>query len=71
VLFFAWLAQAVGTPELLGRFAAGLALSQRFFLPFGLAIHTDPEFVQRVGTQMKPIKCQDNTQERLKDGGFS
>jgi Kef-type K+ transport system membrane component KefB len=55
VLFFAWLAQAVGTPELLGGFAAGLALSRRFFLPFGLAIHTDSEFVQRVGTQMKPI----------------
>jgi Kef-type K+ transport system membrane component KefB len=31
VLFFAWLVQAVDTPELLGGFAAGLALSQRFF----------------------------------------
>jgi Kef-type K+ transport systems, membrane components len=55
VLFFAWLAQAVGAPELLGGFAAGLALSPRFFLPFGLAIHTDPEFAHRVERQMKPI----------------
>jgi len=31
VLFFAWLAHSVGAPELLGGFAAGLALSRRFF----------------------------------------
>ena len=31
VLFFAWLAHVVGAPELLGGFAAGLALSRRFF----------------------------------------
>ena len=31
VLFFAWLAHAIGAPELLGGFAAGLALSRRFF----------------------------------------
>lgn len=37
VLLFAWLAHAVGAPELLGGFAAGLALSRRFFLPFGTA----------------------------------
>lgn len=55
VLFFAWLAHAVGAPELLGGFAAGLALSRRFFLPFGIAIRTDAEFAQRVETQMKPI----------------
>ena len=36
VLFFAWLAHAVGAPELLGGFAAGLALSRRFFLPLGI-----------------------------------
>jgi Kef-type K+ transport system membrane component KefB len=38
VLFFAWLAHVVGAPELLGGFAAGLALSRRFFLPFGIAM---------------------------------
>jgi Kef-type K+ transport system membrane component KefB len=55
VLFFAWLAHAVGAPELLGGFAAGLALSRRFFLPFGAALHADPDFAHRVEEQMKPI----------------
>ena len=55
VLFFAWLAHAIGAPELLGGFAAGLALSRRFFLPFGLALHNNPEFNQQVTKQMMPI----------------
>jgi Kef-type K+ transport system membrane component KefB len=55
VLFFAWLAHAVGAPELLGGFAAGLALSRRFFLPFGVALHTDEAFAHRVEEQMRPI----------------
>ncbi len=55
VLFFAWLAHAVGAPELLGGFAAGLALSRRFFLPFGVALHSDPDFAHRIGEQMRPI----------------
>jgi len=55
VLFFAWLAHAVGAPELLGGFAAGLALSRRFFLPFGVVIRTDPGFAHRVESQMKPV----------------
>jgi Kef-type K+ transport system membrane component KefB len=55
VLFFAWLAHAIGAPELLGGFAAGLALSRRFFLPFGLALHSNPEFNQQVAKQMLPI----------------
>ncbi len=55
VLFFAWLAHAVGAPELLGGFAAGLALSRRFFFPMGLAVSTDPKFAHRVEDEMKPI----------------
>lgn len=55
VLFFAWLAHAIGAPELLGGFAAGLALSRRFFFPMGMAIRTDPEFAHRMEVQMKPI----------------
>jgi Kef-type K+ transport system membrane component KefB len=55
VLFFAWLAHFVGAPELLGGFAAGLALSRRFFLPFGVALHSDPDFAQRIERQMRPI----------------
>jgi len=56
VLFFAWLAHVVGAPELLGGFAAGLALSRRFFLPFGAELRTEnPVFTERVENQVKPI----------------
>ncbi len=55
VLLFAWLAHAMGAPELLGGFAAGLALSRRFFLPFGIALHTDPRFSERIENEMRPI----------------
>jgi Kef-type K+ transport system membrane component KefB len=55
VLFFAWLAHVVGAPELLGGFAAGLALSRRFFLPFGVSLHTDRKFAGRIEMQMDPI----------------
>lgn len=55
VLLFAWLAHAVGAPELLGGFAAGLALSRRFFFPFAAALHADEEFSRHIERQMKPI----------------
>lgn len=55
VLFFAWLAHALGAPELLGGFAAGLALSRRFFLPLGIAIRSDEGFALRIEQHMKPI----------------
>jgi Kef-type K+ transport system membrane component KefB len=55
VLLFAWLAAVAGAPELLGGFAAGLALSRRFFLPFGIMLHSNQEFGHRVEAQMTPI----------------
>jgi Kef-type K+ transport system membrane component KefB len=55
VLLFAWLAHAVGAPELLGGFAAGLALSRRFFLPFGAALGRDPHFAEHVEREMRPV----------------
>jgi len=55
VLFLAWLSHAIGIPQLLGGFATGLALSRRFFLPFGAALKADPEFSDHVHTQMKPV----------------
>jgi Kef-type K+ transport system membrane component KefB len=55
VLFLAWVSHAVGIPELLGGFATGLALSRRFFLPFGVALKADPKFSKRVDKQMQPI----------------
>lgn len=55
VLFLAWLSKEAGAPELLGGFAAGLALSSRFFLPFGLTPRADPAFAGRIEAQMRPI----------------
>jgi len=55
VLFFAWLANALGAPELLGGFAAGLALSRRFFLPLGMALKSEDQFSYRIEKQMYPI----------------
>lgn len=55
VMVFAWLAHEIGAPELLGGFAAGLALSRRFFLPFGAALRRDQRFAEEVERDMKPI----------------
>jgi Kef-type K+ transport system membrane component KefB len=55
VLIFAGLAHYVGAPELLGGFAAGLALSRRFFLPFGIALAADHHFSDLILAEMKPI----------------
>jgi Kef-type K+ transport system membrane component KefB len=55
VLFLAWLSHAIGVPELLGGFATGLALSRRFFIPFGVALRAEPKFSDHVHEQMKPI----------------
>ncbi len=55
ILFFAWLAHALGAPELLGGFAAGLALSRQFFLPFATILHHSQSFSDRLEKQMKPI----------------
>ena len=55
VLSFAALAHIAGAPELLGGFAAGIALSRRFFLPLGLTLRVDPEFSKEIHSQMRPI----------------
>jgi len=55
VLFFAWLAHQMGAPEIIGGFAAGLALSRRFFLPFGALIGEDHQFADKIEKQMRPI----------------
>lgn len=55
VLFLAWLSHAIGIPELLGGFATGIALSRRFFIPFGIALHKNEDFSNHVHQQMKPI----------------
>ncbi|MBA2368329.1 MAG: cation:proton antiporter, partial [Candidatus Protochlamydia sp.] len=55
ILFFAWLAHVLGAPELLGGFAAGLALSRKFYFPFGSFLQESKKFSEHVEEQMKPI----------------
>lgn len=55
ILLFAWIAHQLGAPELLGGFAAGLALSRKFFFPFSTFLRETPEFSHRVEEKMKPI----------------
>ena len=55
VLAFAALAHVFGAPELLGGFAAGVALSRRFFLPLGIALREGDGFDRDVRDQMRPI----------------
>ncbi|MBA2728980.1 MAG: cation:proton antiporter [Parachlamydiaceae bacterium] len=55
ILLFAWIAHQLGAPELLGGFAAGLAISRQFFFPFAPFLSETPEFTHRVEEKMKPI----------------
>jgi Kef-type K+ transport system membrane component KefB len=55
ILIFAYLSHLSGAPEILGSFAAGIALSRRFFLPFGLGLKKDNKFVEKVRESMSPI----------------
>ncbi|NPA52599.1 MAG: cation:proton antiporter [Aquificae bacterium] len=55
ILFFAYISHLFGAPEIIGAFAAGIALSRRFFLPFGIALKADPHFTEKVENQMKPL----------------
>ncbi len=55
ILFFAYIAHLFGAPEIVGAFAAGIALSRRFFLPFGIALKADPHFITKLEEQMKPL----------------
>lgn len=55
ILFFAWVAHLVGAPELLGGFAAGLALSRNFTLPLGSFFNISEDFSHDVEKEMKPI----------------
>jgi len=60
ILLFSWLAHAVGAPEIMGGFAAGLAFSQHFGfkLPLGKAIPSfepSPKLAHRLEEQMRPL----------------
>jgi len=60
ILLFSWLAHAVGAPEIMGGFAAGLAFSQHFGfkLPMGkhmLKFEPSPKLAHRLEEQMRPL----------------
>jgi Kef-type K+ transport system membrane component KefB len=56
ILLFAYLSYLSGAPEILGSFVAGIALSRRFFLPFGLGLQREgKDFVQKVRHSVDPI----------------
>ncbi len=55
ILLFSWIAYQLGAPELLGGFAAGIALSRHFRFPFAASLYKDSKFSERVEKQMKPI----------------
>ncbi|QOY55751.1 cation:proton antiporter [Candidatus Sulfurimonas marisnigri] len=55
ILLFAYLSHLVGAPAILGSFAAGIALSRRFFLPFGTFLSTNEILLGEVQKSMTPI----------------
>ncbi|WP_309496100.1 cation:proton antiporter [Sulfurovum sp.] len=55
ISLFAYLSHLVGAPEILGSFAAGIALSRRFILPFGMGLRHDECFLEKVKKSIRPI----------------
>ncbi len=55
ILLFSYLSHLIGAPAILGSFAAGVALSRRFFLPFGTLLTTNEKLLQNVKNEMTPI----------------
>jgi Kef-type K+ transport system membrane component KefB len=60
ILLFSWLAHAVGAPEIMGGFAAGLAFSQHFGFKLPMGKHTlkfepSPKLAHSLEEQMRPL----------------
>lgn len=56
ILVLAVVSHEVGAPEILGSFAAGVALARRFFLPLGSAIeHYSQGIAKKIEDSMTPI----------------
>jgi Kef-type K+ transport system membrane component KefB len=55
IVFFAYLAHLAGAPEILGAFSAGIALSRRFIIPFGVGLKKDENFLERITQSINPI----------------
>ncbi len=58
ILFFSYIASFLGIPEILGSFAAGIAFSRRFIIPFASYLHPDNhdhDFLEHLRNRMHPI----------------
>lgn len=55
IALFAYFSHLFGAPEILGSFAAGIALSRRFILPFGMGLRNDEVFLEKVKNAINPI----------------
>ncbi|WP_373028369.1 cation:proton antiporter [Sulfurovum sp.] len=55
IAIFAYVSHLFGAPEILGSFAAGIALSRRFILPFGMGLKHDEVFLEKVKSAISPI----------------
>ncbi|MFN3471404.1 MAG: cation:proton antiporter, partial [Aquificaceae bacterium] len=55
VFLFAFLAHEVGSPEILGAFTAGLALSRRFAMPFAVFLRTDEKMAHKIEHTIMPL----------------
>jgi len=54
IALFAYFSHLFGAPEILGSFAAGIALSRRFILPFGMGLRNDEVFLEKVKSSILP-----------------
>jgi Kef-type K+ transport system membrane component KefB len=56
ILGLAVLSHQIGAPEILGSFAAGIALTRRFFLPLGASLdHYSHQLAEKIEESMTPI----------------
>jgi Kef-type K+ transport system membrane component KefB len=55
IALFAYFSHLFSAPEILGSFAAGIALSRRFILPFGMGLKHDEVFLEKVKNSISPI----------------
>ncbi len=58
ILFFSYIASFLGIPAILGSFAAGIAFSRRFIIPFASYLHPqegEHDFLEHIRNRMHPI----------------
>lgn len=57
IFFFAFLSHEIGSPEILGAFTVGLALSRRFVIPFAAFLKAEEKYkmVEKIENSILPI----------------